>query len=390
MQKSGNFQSWIILFSGIASLGWTILLHGQYFGFQELIHRNSSLLLILVTLLLMVAVWLIYGGHLLKKGFFNRISTFIMQNSDYLSAVLLPTFFFALLFLFSRYSLHPFWTFVHQLSLPLQVYFLLLLLLWFISAVRRLLSSLRGKPAQIGNVLLINRDKVQRSAWALFIFLAVSNFLASFLISISKTGILTSSLSSHFLVENETSIYTYASSLFLGLSALGFGLLAYFSSKMSLRLTWAGLGILFLAFSIDEVIAMHEELIAALRLLGSELTSSVFTYLIPVVLIILVIVALAMRVLITNRVEHWVSLLLGFVMFFGGAVLVESFSEYLEIVWGEGHLPLLLIKPLLFLEEGLELSGTYLIFFFVLDQFFGGRKQVKVTIGLSSDPPPGP
>jgi hypothetical protein len=30
-----------------------------------------------------------------------------------------------------------------------------------------------------------------------------------------------------------------------------------------------------------------------------------------------------------------------------------------------------MIKPVLFLEEGLELSGTYFIYFFVINQFFG-------------------
>lgn len=378
MEKRIEQMGWAILLAGITCIAWTVVLHGRLYGFTNLVHRNSSIVLIMAALLIMTTAWSVNRGLQTKQGVFFKLVYSLDHHADYELAVLIPILFFTTLFLCSPNALQPFETFLRQISLPLLVYSLLLLIAWIMRTALQILSRMKPVTVEGSQVLVIHRKPLYRAAWVLFVFLAVSNLLASILIHISKTGTFAGMLSSRFLVENETSLYTYASALFLGLIAVGFGWLVFSTSKLSLRLTWAGLAGLFLVFSVDEVIAYHEGIIAAMRQLGNELTSSFFVYLAPVGLMILVIIFLALRALTTNRIERRGVLLLGFVMFFGGAVFIESISEFLEIVYGEGRLPFLLIKSLLFLEEGLELSGTYLIFFFVMDQFFGKKKQIQI------------
>jgi len=51
----------------------------------------------------------------------------------------------------------------------------------------------------------------------------------------------------------------------------------------------------------------------------------------------------------------------------------------MEIYYGEGFVPLLLLKSMLFIEEAMELTGNYMILFFILDLFFG--KYGKLSLG---------
>lgn len=371
-------MGWVILLAGISLISWMIELHGRIYGFENLPHRNSTIVLVFALVLTMIIAWSINRGLRIEQGVIHKLISGLDPHLDYQLAVLIPILFFTILFLCSPNSLHPIETFIRQISLPLVVYILLLLIIWITRAVFQLIPRMKIGPSQESQILVIRRKPLHRAAWVMFLFLAVSNLLASIFISISNSRTFMEMLASRFLVENETSIYTYASAMFLGLIAVGFGLLSYSTSALRLRLTWAGLGCLFLVFSVDEVIAVHEGLISTLRLLGNELTSSYFVYLVPVGLVILFIVLLTMRVIISNGIKKGSFLILGFVMLFGGAVFIESITEFLEIILGESKLPWLLVKSLLFLEEGLELTGTYLIFFFVMDQFFKKNMQLHI------------
>jgi hypothetical protein len=385
LHKPGYLLRWLILLTGIASLVWTFLLHGQLYGFPQLPKAGSTIILTVTTVILMIVAFVIQTGRLEKKGVLYKLIRFLDQYLDIQLAILLPGFFFALIFLISPLYLNPFEAFIRQIGMPFLVYVLLLMLVWSISSGYQIMQNYYKKTVQHDRVQVIQRSQLHRNLWVLFIFLTLSNFLASYISSISISGSINVMVSSRFLVESEASIYTYVSAICLLLISVGFGILCVFSSKWSLRAIWAFLSFLFLVFSVDEVISMHEGIIAAIRLVGVELTSSAFAYLLPVGLLILAIIFLAVRTLRANHIHQWGLFLLGFVMLVGGAVFVESITEFLEIVYGEGLMPLLLVKSMLFLEEGLELTGAYTIFFFVMDQFFGRNKEMQLTIGHSSD-----
>lgn len=384
--KTVPLLHWLNLVSGSACLAWTILLHGQLYGFQQLPHAGTTIMMVGTNLLLMIFVFIIHMGSLAKKGLAYKLTSTLDRYRDLQMAILLPVLFFGLVFLFSPHSLKPFETFIRRIGMPLLVYVLLLLSVWIIRAGSYILQTRTQTTSRKALSLVINRSQLHRNLWMLFIFLLVSNFLASIIFSVSISRSMSELISSRFLVENEASIYTYASAICLLLISIGFLGLGYFSSKWSLRAIWLFLGMLFLVFSVDEVTSMHEGLIAAIRLAGQEMTSSVFVYLLPVSLLILGVIFLAVRTLRDNHIQHWGLFLVGFVMLIGGAVFVESFTESLEMIYGEGLMPLLLVKSLLFLEEGLELSGSYLIFFFAMDQFFDKNREIKITIGEPSDP----
>jgi hypothetical protein len=232
--------------------------------------------------------------------------------------------------------------------------------------------------------LVIHRVTLHRGLWTLFIFLALANALGSIIIAITQKTTLYSTLSARFLVENEASIYTYVSGFLLLAISFGFGMQGHLAKIKSLRVTWSFLSVLFLVLSIDEIISIHEVIIASLRFTGLELTASAFAYLLPIAVSAVFVIYLVIRSFIRHRVQNWWLFFAGCVVFIIGSVFIESITEALEIFYGEGFVPLLLLKSMLFVEEAMELIGTYMILFFTMDLFFG--KFAKISLGWQRIP----
>lgn len=82
MVKTRSVLRWIILIVGIASLSWTIVLHGKLYGYSELPGAGSTLVMILATLLLMLAAFLTQREVKVKKGFPGKLIDIADRYAD--------------------------------------------------------------------------------------------------------------------------------------------------------------------------------------------------------------------------------------------------------------------------------------------------------------------
>lgn len=378
MKSEKPFFKWFILLCGMASITWTVILHGKLYGYSALPRAGSTIALVAASIIIILVSLIIETSLVSRKpNHIKRIGE--LFNNDWLwLAVLIPLFIFSLFFLLSSHSLRPLPTFIRQVSIPFLVFLLVLFSFWIVRIIANLINKNRTNALQDSR-LIITRVNVQKGLWNLFVFLALANALGSILIAITQKETFFSIMSSRFLVENEASIYTYVSGFLLLMISIGFGIQGNHTKITSLRITWSLLGILFLVLSVDEIISVHEEIISALRLTGFGLTASTFAYLLPIAASAILILFLVIRSFIRHRVQQWWLFFLGISLFIFGGVFIESITEALEFSNGEGMTPLLLIKALLFLEEGMELIGTYAILFFILNLFFGKNYQLSIV-----------
>lgn len=381
--SSRIFFKWFILCTGIICLTFTILLHGQFYGYTALPSAGSTITLVAATLFTIFIALFVNNMGNCKIRVLIKLNGFLLKNTWLVLAVLTPFFLFGFLFLLSSNSLRPLPAFIRQVSLPFLIYLLVLLLLGIGKSIFTLVSRMRINPLQDPR-LVIHRVTLHRGLWTLFIFLALANALGSIIIAITQKTTLYSTLSARFLVENEASIYTYVSGFLLLAISFGFGMQGHLAKIKSLRVTWSFLSVLFLVLSIDEIISIHEVIIASLRFTGLELTASAFAYLLPIAVSAVFVIYLVIRSFIRHRVQNWWLFFAGCVVFIIGSVFIESITEALEIFYGEGFVPLLLLKSMLFVEEAMELIGTYMILFFTMDLFFG--KFAKISLGWQRIP----
>lgn len=377
------FLKWFILCTGLISLTWTILLHGRLYGYSALPLAGSTITLVAATLLTIFIALFVNNLGNSKIDVLIKLNGFLLKNTWLVLAILTPFFIFGFLFLLSSHSLRPLPAFIRQVSLPFLIYLLVLLLLWIGETIFSLVRGIRINPLQ-DSWLVIHRAFLHRGLWNLFIFLALANALGSIIVAITQQETISSFLSTRFLVENEASIYTYVSGFLLMVISIGFGIQGHLSKIKSLRITWSFLSILFLVLSIDEIISTHEVIIASLRFTGLELTASAFAYLLPIAVSAVFVIYLVIRSFIRHLVQNWWLFFAGCAVFIIGSVFIESITEALEIFYGEGLVPLLLLKSMLFIEEAMELTGTYMILFFTMDLFFG--KFGKISLGWQQIP----
>jgi len=383
MKSKIPFLNWFILLTGLISIAWTVLLHGQLYGYNALPRAGSTITLVAASVITIFIALFIETSGTSKKPFHVKLNGVLVKDCWLMLAVLLPFFIFGLFFVLSSHSLRPLPAFLRQVSFSFLVYLLVLLLLWIGKNIIILFRTNRIKSLQDSR-LEIKKTSLHRGLWNLFIFLALTNALGSIMVAITQNETFYSSMSSRFLVENEASIYTYASGFLLLMISIGFGIQGSLAKINSLRITWSFLSFIFLVLSIDEFISIHEEIIASLRFSGLELTSSVFAYLLPIAASAIFVLYLVIQSFVRHRVHNWWLFIAGVSMFIFGSVFIESITEALEIARGEGMTPLLLIKSLLFIEEGLELIGTYVILLFVMNLFFG--KSGKISLGWQQSP----
>jgi hypothetical protein len=383
MSSSKKIYGWFILCTGFISLTWTILLHGQLYGYSALPRAGSTITLLAATVFTIFIALFVNNMGKSKKTTLVKLNMFLLKNPWLVLAVFTPFFLFGFVFLLSSHSLRPLPAFIRQVSLPYLIFLFVLLLLWIGITIFTLVSRIRINPLQDSR-LVINRVTLHRGLWNLFIFLALANALGSIIIAVTQNTTFYSTLCARFLVENEASIYTYVSGFLLLAISIGFGIQGHLARIKSLRLTWSLLSVLFLVLSIDEIISIHEVIIASLRFTGLELTASAFAYLLPIAVSAVFVIYLVIRSFIRHRVQNWWLFFAGCVVFIIGSVFIESITEAMEIYYGEGFVPLLLLKSMLFIEEAMELTGTYMILFFILDLFFG--KYGKISLGWKQIP----
>ena len=358
----------------VASLVCTTLLLGNRYGFAELPRAGSAIAIFIATILLGVFSTFLAFQIGLSYGPVHKILNWITLRADLQLARLSPLVFFLGVFILSGSGLHPFEEFVRSITLPFTIHLFVLLILWTIWLVYQLTQE--SAPAS-AETISISRASVRRKSWLLFITLVEANILASFLAYIDYASAPVQSLLFKFMVEIEASFYTYASALYLLLIAIVLTYLVRSATKTGMKILWSLLAFLFLLFSLDEVVSIHEQVIGTLRLVGNDISSSVYAYLVPLALFIFVGLFILIRVFQNDKVRKWGLFFLGMLMLLGGAVFVEAITEGLEWQMGDGNVPYVLAKSLLLLEEGLELSGTLILFFFGLEQLFDSDGKVE-------------
>ncbi len=158
-------------------------------------------------------------------------------------------------------------------------------------------------------------------------------------------------------VDSERSFPTYLASLLLSLC--GFVALWIGRLERSPFPGWSGLGLLFLLAGIDEIAALHESLSPAVRsaLEVGESGWLRFAWIIPAALVLLLLFVLFLRFALSLSAATRGRFALAAAIFLAGGLLLELPGGYLNVTYGLGSLPYILVSTL---EEGLEFAGVLL------------------------------
>lgn len=178
-------------------------------------------------------------------------------------------------------------------------------------------------------------------------------------------------------VNSEDSAYTWASSLMIAVNAAVLFLLAL--ADRAHRLAWAGLAILFVLGSADEILTLHEHLSQAL--LDSHLTPHGGAFYFPWVIAALAFVALMAAVFARflwtlPRATAFLFLLAG-AIYVVGAVGFEMIEAPMFEAAGDVETPLR--RAMVTLEEGLEAAGQILFFYALLRHVADLARAWRVT-----------
>jgi hypothetical protein len=359
----------INLILGIAALFWAIQIHLHVFGSNRFFEGESTQLVIVFLLLLtLVAVVLPLIWNTEKKSF-SKFTNWMQERAGSIFAYLLIPFVFLLLFLVFPGSLGVYAKTIRSLALPLGVYTAFLILVFLAALISYATPTNLVVADPSGNTLSVSKPILRKSLVIIFIGLLEINCLASIFMFFGNPAHLIQEFMNRLLVENETSIYTWFSSLMLTLVAVNAAMLCVSSNHSKPgKWLWGLISVAFLIMAVDEVAALHELAIHALRLDGIEVYGSSLIYLVPIVFILGFGVWWLLRLAKKNKVRQLWQFILGIMIYFAGALLVEAIHENIEILYGEGQIPFLVTKSMLLVEEAMELGGTLVIFFFTLAQ----------------------
>jgi hypothetical protein len=105
MSSSKKIYGWFILCTGFISLTWTILLHGQLYGYSALPRAGSTITLLAATVFTIFLALFVNNMGNSKIRVHSKLNGFLLNNTWLALAVLIPFFIFGFLFLLSSHSL---------------------------------------------------------------------------------------------------------------------------------------------------------------------------------------------------------------------------------------------------------------------------------------------
>ena len=189
-----------------------------------------------------------------------------------------------------------------------------------------------------------------------------------------------------FDVENEGNLPTFFSSSLLLFAALLLGAIAVLKRKArdDYGNRWALLALVFLYLAVDEAAFIHELFYRPVgELLGDRADDSMFAiWIIPGIVFVVAVMALF--------VKFWLHLdsgmrrlfLASFLVYFGGAIGMESISSYFLDVYyrqiSNDVLPQLLMYDVLTtIEEAMEMSGVIIMIYALLKYIEANYGEVR-------------
>jgi len=169
-----------------------------------------------------------------------------------------------------------------------------------------------------------------------------------------------------FDINREDSIPTFVASMGLGICSLLLFVVGYLvkRSKLSDYLYWIGLAVFFLFMAVDETVRIHEKLGGPLREVVNPEALYDMVWLIPYGIVTIIIGIIYLRFILRLPRETKLLFVASGLIYILGAVGFEYISGRQDALYGIADFGYQLF---VILEEGLELTGTALFMFSILN-----------------------
>jgi hypothetical protein len=207
--------------------------------------------------------------------------------------------------------------------------------------------------------IFINPDKIVRILGFLILFSFIADILAH-IIRLSTSNILLLKTAYLFLLDEEQNFPTYLSSmLFLLNSALSLNISTLLAKKDKEIIYWRGLAFLFLFFSLDEFIMIHEKMGGILNLIIHTSGVLTFNWIILYGFMALIVAVLYLRFFLRLPIFMRKRFMLVAALFFLGSFVGEMIEGFIYHKAGGGKPPHFYVVASL--EEVLEMCGALIL-----------------------------
>lgn len=171
-------------------------------------------------------------------------------------------------------------------------------------------------------------------------------------------GILLNSIGRKFHLNSEMSFPAYYSSMLLWVACLIIGYIAYVEKEKSTKYWkhWILLSVLFLALSIDEMLAIHEEVTEYLRISLNISGPGQYAWAIVGTAFVIVLFIFFAKFLFSLPFKTQVRLYISAAVFLGGALGMELIGGY----FGDADTTVLYHNIFVIIEESMEMFGVIL------------------------------
>jgi hypothetical protein len=186
-----------------------------------------------------------------------------------------------------------------------------------------------------------------------------------------------------FDVNRERSVATWFSSFILLLCALSVGIIAsaMLAQRRPYRRLWAGLALLFLGMSIEEIAGIHESLSRPISAFVPREGFLYFGWTLAGLVVVAVVVVVYFRFwLHLDSRTRWL-LALGAALYLGGAVGLEMVSGPIYTMHGVASLEYALINTF---EELGEMLGAVVMLYAMLAYIVRGNPDGAFTVGVDA------
>ena len=227
---------------------------------------------------------------------------------------------------------------------------------------KRVVTSQKKKP-EIGRGSLAPSSGVFTLLFALCIFFALFSLALRFFVYRGIDFVGLTSLINSFDVDLENSIPTWYNSQILFLCAAVLYLIFTFKRTSTERYTlhWLGLTLIFLAFSIDEIVSFHESIVGPFMRRAFNLSGILyFGWVVPAAILIVVFAIAYFRFFINLPSRTRLLFFLSALLYIGGALGVELLGGYYFDAHGPNNITYAAITTV---EEVAEMIGVVLFLY---------------------------
>ena len=160
-----------------------------------------------------------------------------------------------------------------------------------------------------------------------------------------------------FFVDYESNIPTWYSSMALMLASVLAGFLALTSKRVAKEnvIYWAGIWLLFMLLSLDEIVGIHERAIEPLNEIYDFTGFLGYSWVILGAIAVAIFTALFLRFVLRQRPFVRNLIILSGVVFVGGAIGVEMISAWIDAQRGLENWQYVIAVTI---EEGCEMTGV--------------------------------